>query len=109
MEALFNTLGKLFFGIIVSYLLLCLTTYIVMDIADLFNVKFITDLGYVTVFAVIFIIRLINVDSKAVREYIDKADDDSNTTNSFVVSVVQTILLLCIWAIAYMSFWFLVG
>lgn len=109
MDTILNALGKIFFGIIVSYLLLCLTTYIVMDVADLFNVKFITNLGYVTVFALIFIVRLVGVDAKSVRESIEISDDDDTKINSFVISLVQAVLLLLIWAIAYMSHWFLIG
>jgi hypothetical protein len=106
MGKLFESFGKICFSIAITYLMLCLTTYIVMDVADLFNVNFITQLGYISVFGIIFIIHLIKIDSKSVREYLDKPSDDSS--NSLVVSFVQTILLLLVWGVAYVSFWMLV-
>jgi hypothetical protein len=109
MGKLFEAFGKIMFNVVVGYLLVCFTTYVVIDIATLFNIEFITNMTYVTVFGTIFIIHLLSLDGKTIRFYIKLSNDESDDTSSFTINVIQAITILCLWGIAYFSHWLLIG
>ena len=99
-----KTLGKIFAVIItlvISVLISLLKTYVVLDVAELFNIAFILQFSFAQVFGILFIIGLFvtkfdsNNDSK---DFVD------GIINIFAKQILMITAILISWVLVYLVY-----
>ena len=100
MEKLFSSLFGFAIVLAISILVSCLATFIIMDVAELFDLTFIAELSFVQVFGAMMIWGLMKMKMKVLED-----SDEFDLGESFAKYVLLCIIYLVFWGLAYISHW----
>lgn len=95
MSDLFSAIGKILFILVLGFLFSLLKTYIILDIANLFQLGFVTELGFAKVYGLIMLFALFSYK-------INSESTDSDEYFSKVIGSVFTFLVT--WGVAYLIY-----
>ena len=95
-----NTISNIAVHVLLGVLLTAFMTTAILDVATLYSITFITELGFVQLFGTLMIVRLISLKKSDIVESI-RGDDDIGGW----YHIITAIFILIFWGLSYVSFW----